>query len=279
MKEDKQGETDSGQRLWQDDKTFVRDSAFYSGAELADDPSAHLSKLDAHSRKVVAILAALLLLVVLAWFLWADSYYRAEPAALAVKTETALPVEDWRGGIALGDPASDIGFIFYPGGMVDEYAYLPLLEQIARQDVLCVDVSMPFHLALLNTDACEAIIKRYPEVKTWYIGGHSLGGTMAAKYVAGHEEEFSGLVLLAAYPSAEIDLPILSIRGDRDGVLDMAEYAAAPWGPELKELVLEGANHAGFGTYGAQKGDGEASISAEEQQTLTAEAVLALLGK
>lgn len=277
MKEEKQAETDSEQRLWKDDKAFVQESAFYRGTETAEDPSSHLSKLDAHSRKVVAVMAGLLL--VLAWFLCADSYYRAEPAALAVKTETALPVEDWRGGVALGNPLSDVGFIFYPGGMVDEYAYMPLLEQIARQDVFCIDVSMPFHLAVLNTDACKAVMERYPEVKKWYIGGHSLGGSMAAKYVAGHEEAFAGLILLAAYPTSELDLPVLSIRGDCDGVLNMAEYSAEPWGSGLKELVLKGANHAGFGSYGAQKGDGEASISAEEQQTITAGAILDLMGK
>ncbi len=34
---------------------------------------------------------------------------------------------------------------------------------------------------------------------------------------------------------------------------------------QYQESVIEGGNHAGFGSYGAQSGDGTASISAEEQ--------------
>ena len=43
----------------------------------------------------------------------------------------------------------------------------------------------------------------------------------------------------------------------------------------LSLVVIEGGNHAGFGHYGPQAGDGVASIDREEQQRQTAETVLA----
>ena len=47
-----------------------------------------------------------------------------------------------------------------------------------------------------------------------------------------------------------------------------------PEGTSLK--VIDGGNHAQFGHYGPQKGDGIATISREEQQRLTAAAILEL---
>ncbi|MEA5038863.1 MAG: alpha/beta hydrolase [Clostridiaceae bacterium] len=279
MEKDKREQPADEQHMWQDDRTYVKNKAYYDNGEVTDDPSTHLSKMDVRSRKVTGIFAAVLLLLVLAWFIWADSYYRADPSATAVVSETAQQVDDWRGGVTLGDPNAEVGFIFYPATMVDEYAYLPMLEQVAEQGVLCADAAMPFHLAALNGDACEKIMERYPEVKTWYIGGHAAGGTAAEKYAARHAEDFAGVILLAAYPPAETGLPMLSVRGSQDGVLDQDKYAAAPWSGDLTEVTINGGNHAGFGLYGAQKGDGEATTSVQEQQKQTAEAILTFIKK
>ncbi|MBO4365994.1 MAG: hypothetical protein J5804_06870, partial [Eggerthellaceae bacterium] len=41
----------------------------------------------------------------------------------------------------------------------------------------------------------------------------------------------------------------------------------------LEELIIQGGNHAGFADYGPQSGDGQASISNEEQITQTADAI------
>jgi hypothetical protein len=40
---------------------------------------------------------------------------------------------------------------------------------------------------------------------------------------------------------------------------------------DYKEVCIEGGNHAQFGSYGAQKGDGTAAIPAEEQWARTVE--------
>ena len=39
-------------------------------------------------------------------------------------------------------------------------------------------------------------------------------------------------------------------------------------------VIIEGGNHAQFGNYGKQKGDPDATISAEEQQTIAVNAIV-----
>ena len=87
----------------------------------------------------------------------------------------------------------------------------------------------------------------------------------------------AGLVLLASYPADETgSMPFLSIYGDRDGVLNRESYekSRAFWPEGAEELVIPGGNHAQFGDYGPQRGDGAASITQDEQQTQTAQAIL-----
>jgi hypothetical protein len=42
--------------------------------------------------------------------------------------------------------------------------------------------------------------------------------------------------------------------------------------------VIEGGNHAGFGNYGAQAGDGTSSIGNDAQQAVAAQAILDFIG-
>ena len=62
-----------------------------------------------------------------------------------------------------------------------------------------------------------------------------------------------------------------------DGVLNREKYEAdrANLPQDTTETVIDGGCHAGFGSYGAQKGDGTPAISAEEQQQQTADALAA----
>ena len=189
-----------------------------------------------------------------------------------------LPSDDAAAGV--DEPA---GLIFYPGGKVEYTAYAPLMEQLAEKGVLCVLVKMPANLAVLDMGAAEAHLDEFPDIENWYVGGHSLGGSMAASYAAEHADELEGLLLLAAYSTADLTgsgLDVLSIYGSEDGVLNMEKYNEyRPNLPEetTTEVIIEGGNHAGFGDYGPQDGDGEASLSGEEQREMTVEAVMEIL--
>lgn len=176
---------------------------------------------------------------------------------------------------------ADTGIIFYPGGLVEFQAYLPLMEKLAEKGAFCILVEMPFDFAFLDFQAAGRFLKLYPEIKKWYMAGHSLGGAMAASYISRHKKDFEGLILLAAYSThniAKSDLKVLSIYGSKDGVLNRAHYdkykkKLPPLGKGLTEVIIEGGNHAQFASYGAQKGDYMPDISCEKQMTITAEEI------
>lgn len=200
-----------------------------------------------------------------------EEYYPA--VTYEVQTETLQETEKY---IVYGDTKSEQGFIFYPGAKVDEKAYAPIMDELSQVGICCVLVKMPYHMAILDTDAAEPIMQEFADVEKWYIGGHSLGGAMAARFSAEHESELSGLILLAAYPTDALDtLPVLSLYGSEDGVLNREKYEdAISLASNLTEYVIEGGNHAGFGNYGAQDGDGKAAILEEEQWQETVDYIL-----
>lgn len=219
-----------------------------------------------------AVLAALFLICVI----YAGDYYHADGTAMdALVTDGAVEVnQNMKDMIVFSPKNPAAGLIFYPGGKVEYTAYAPLLHELAARGILCVLVRMPWNLAVLDIDAAEGIQEMFPEIGNWYIGGHSLGGSMAAGYVAGHAEEYEGLILLAAYSTEDISqsgLEVLSVYGSRDGVLDMEKYASNLINlPEnMEEYEIEEGCHAQFGSYGTQQGDGIPGISGEEQREIT----------
>lgn len=160
-------------------------------------------------------------------------------------------------------------FIFYPGGKVEYTAYSPLLVKLAEKGITGILVKMPFNLAVFNINAADKIFNDLPEIKNWYIGGHSLGGAMASSYASNNSESMKGLILLAAYPVNDISMPVLAVYGSNDGVLDITKLQ------NIKSLVeIEGGNHAYFGNYGEQGGDGIATITREEQQEETVAVIM-----
>ena len=228
------------------------------------------------STKRIAAAAAVILAVCLACGAYVGDCYRADEAAVEAMNASDLRVEAGNGMIAFIPEAPCAGFIFYPGGKVEYTAYAPLMRALAEKGVLCVLTEMPFNLAVLDINAAEGIPERYPDVEKWYIGGHSLGGSMAASHAAKHSDIYEGLVLLAAYSTADLTdtgLRVISIYGSEDGVLNMEKYKkyAGNLPAAHAEYVIDGGNHAGFGAYGPQEGDGNAAITAQEQIRQTAE--------
>ena len=231
-------------------------------------------------RCIVGIsLVAVLLALVTGWGVYVGDYYSAEVTAVAAMAGSEIVSVQKMDNMTVFTPDHPTaGFLFYPGGKVEYTSYAPLMLALAERDVLCVLISMPCNLAVLKPNAAEGIQEQFPEIENWYIGGHSLGGSMAASYGANHPEDLKGLVLLAAYSTADLTdsgLDVLSVYGSEDGVLNMEKYESCRGNlPETTvEIVIPGGNHALFGSYGPQDGDGEASISSAEQIQYTAEAI------
>ena len=141
-----------------------------------------------------------------------------EAAALAQQAQTE---RGWYVFEPEGEPSA--GFVFYPGGLVDPAAYVPLMQQLSDGGVLAVIVPMPLNLAVFGIARADDVIAAYPDIDTWIIGGHSLGGAMAAEYVKNNPDAVDGMAFLASYPSNSTDLTalpaaVVSIYGTEDGV-------------------------------------------------------------
>lgn len=178
------------------------------------------------------------------------------------------------------------GFIFYPGGLVPPAAYAPPAGTIAAAGYLVVIPDMPLDLAVFNADIAAAIIAAYPQIEHWAIGGHSLGGAMAASFTHQNPAQIDGLVLWAAYPAESADLSdyqgqALSIYGTADGLALPSEIDKAidllP--PTTDYVAIEGGNHTQFGWYGdgLQSGDNPAAIDRAKQQRQIVKNTVALL--
>ena len=227
-----------------------------------------------------ASVTAVILLIVSGCGIYVSDYYRADTEAMAEFTYSEnITKKELRDGVTAYLPENvEAGFIFYPGGKVEHTAYEPLMMKLAEKGIACVSVKMPFNLAVLDVNAADGIKEALPEAERWYIGGHSLGGSMAASYISGKTDAFEGLVLLGAYSTADLsdtELEVLSVYGSEDNVMNREKYEKySPNLPEdFAEYVIDGGCHAYFGVYGAQAGDGTPKLSNEEQINLTADRI------
>lgn len=229
---------------------------------------------------VLSFFCIVILLACVGFAVYVSSYYRADEdavQAMGVIDDISVTKAD-KDAIVFSPSEPKAGLIFYPGGKVEYTAYSPLMRACAEQGILCVLVKMPCNLAVLDMNAADGIAEQYPEIDNWYIGGHSLGGAMAAAYAAEHSSNLDGLLLLAAYSTKNLDasgLKILSVYGSEDRVLNLEKYEEYRTNlpADTVEAVIDGGCHAGFGNYGPQKGDGIPMITHEEQIARTAEEI------
>ena len=241
-------------------------------------------KIPRRKRRILWIVLAVFVLLAGSAGIYAGDYYHAEPEALALIEQGVPGVRVVQGGgrTVFMPESPKAGLIFYPGGKVEYSAYAPLMAELAKEGFLCVLLKMPLNLAVLDMDAAHGIPAEFSEAERWFLAGRSLGGAMAASCAAKHPEEFDGLLLLAAYSTADLSesgLKVLSLYGSEDGVLNREKYEKYRGNlpADARETVIGGGCHAGFGAYGPQRGDGAPRITRAEQIARTAEEAALLL--
>lgn len=239
-------------------------------------------------KRVLPGLLAVLLAASLGFVLWASSASQPTDAALqALKSDKLVSVSQ-EGGFITFSPAGEsprTGFIFYPGGRVDHRAYAPLLREIAGQGCFVALLDVRLNLAFFDINAADKVIADHPEVEHWAVGGHSLGGVAASSYASSHAESVDGVVLWASYPADDSlrssGMNVVSIYGTLDGLatLDKIDASRELLPEDAEYIAIPGGNHSQFGAYGFRDGDSPASITAEEQWNLVAEATANFLEK
>ena len=234
-------------------------------------------------KKILKNLVAIIIVFTLlfgACAFYVNDYYRADLGEIsAFSSSEKIEKENLSDGTIIFKPENaKAGFIFYPGGKVEYTSYIPLMEELAKKDIMCVLLKMPFNLAVLDVNAADGIKEMYPDIKNWYLGGHSLGGSMAASYISENISNFKGLVLLGSYSTADLskeNIEVLSVFGSEDKVMNKEKYDEYKINlpKDFSEETIDGGCHAYFGMYGEQEGDGTPTITNVEQIQKTAEII------
>lgn len=222
----------------------------------------------------------MVLLVVLA--ITVGIYLKPYPPALAgleaMKGGSGVTVTEHKGWIQF-EPSmvKQTDVLLYPGALVRPESYAPLALLLAQEGFRTWIVKMPLNLAVLGSNKADGIMDAAPD-RAFVIGGHSLGGVMAARYAVKHAKQLKGVFFLASYPDEggslrEAGLPVLSLFGSEDGVLNRTalEQAKAYLPMQTQYVEIPGGNHAQFGSYGPQNSDGIAWITATDQWSFTSQ--------
>ncbi|MGM9975093.1 MAG: alpha/beta hydrolase [Clostridiaceae bacterium] len=231
-------------------------------------------------KKTLTITFVIIFFAVLGFYIYTLDYYRAdEEAQKVISQEGNSKVDEERDYFVFSsENSSSTGIIFYPGGKVEASAYAPLMKDLSEKGYTVVLVKMPFNLAVFDIKAADEVMEEFSEIDNWYLAGHSLGGAMASAYGAKSEGKLQGIILLGAYPSSDLgekDLSLLVLYGSEDKVLnrDALEENKINNPKTAKYIEISGGNHAYFGSYGEQDGDGIASLTPEEQRAITVEEI------
>jgi len=240
-------------------------------------------------KRIVTALLGLIIVAGVGFYVWASTPAgELMPRAIQALESSEMVTVTYDNWLVFtpNETESTTGFIFYPGGRVLADAYAPLGQSLAEEGYLAVFVPMPLNLAVLNVDGANAVIEEYPEIDRWVIGGHSLGGAMAARYAYNNPDAVDGLVMMAAFPETQFDfterdLVVTSIYGSLDGLATVEEVEASKilLPNDAEFILIDGGNHAQFGWYGAQAGDNEATISRDDQFEQIVAGTLGLLDK
>lgn len=222
-------------------------------------------------RRIAAVIAGsvggLLVAAVLGILVWSQvGVMDAEPAPFdAVRADDRIDLTDEDGSVILSPAAGpgDVGLVFIPGAKVEAEAYAARLADLVAEDGLTIVITRPWlNLAFFDPRPLSAFTDLEPEVSTWLVGGHSLGGVRACQLAP----DAHGLVLFASYCANDLSasgLPVLSLSGSEDGLTTRDKIADARQLLPADAVLVEipGAAHSSFGDYGLQPGDGTPDIA------------------
>ena len=227
----------------------------------------------------------LLGLLVLGFLIWANvGVMQAEQGPRdAVRPDPATTVVEYPEAVMMSptDTTPTRGLVFIPGAKVTAESYLSNLSGIVEQEGITVVITKPtLNLAFFDLRPLTTFTDLAPGVGQWWVGGHSLGGVKACQFA--EDPAVEGLILFGSYCANNLsgtDLPVLSLGGSDDGLSTPAKIkdASVRLPADTTFIQIEGANHARFGDYGVQSGDGTATISGDEMRGILTTDITAFL--
>lgn len=241
--------------------------------------------INSKKRLILIVILAIVLIAVAGFAYYVSDYYHADNTALAALQPTdSYTVNNTDDSITFTPTKnkSNTGIIIYPGGKVQAESYSVIASKLASEGYTAIIVKMPFNLAFFGADKADDVIADYPEIETWVIGGHSLGGVFASDYAVDNQDKIKGVIYLAAYPSSNASnatFKALSIRGSLDNLTtsEDIEKNKNKFPANTTFITINGGNHYNYGNYGVQAGDNNSTITREQQQEQTVNAILEFL--
>jgi predicted esterase len=237
-------------------------------------------------RWLVAIVLALIIAMLfwgISWATFARPPLSEAVAALESDDLVEVGLEPWL-TFTPNRAAPSAGFIFYPGGRIDPRGYATLMKAIASEGYLVVVPEMPINMAVFNPNVADEIMENYPEISHWVIGGHSVGGTMAAQFTDTHRNAIDGLAIWASYPAgnsdlSDSDLSVVLVYGSQDPRVNESAIL------ERQHLLpddtlytrIEDGDHHQFGSYQIKSEEDHAVVERDQQHAQTIHATLNLL--
>lgn len=241
--------------------------------------------INSKKKLILLVILAIVLVSIAGFAYYVSDYYHADNRALAaLKPTNSYIVNDSENSVTFTPTKnkSSTGIIIYPGGKVQAESYSVIASKLALNGYTTIIVKMPFNLAFFDSNKADNIIAEHPEIKTWVIGGHSLGGVFASDYAVNHQDKIKGVIYLAAYPSKDASnatFKALSIRGSLDNLTtsEDIEKNKNKFPANTTFITINGGNHYNYGNYGVQAGDNNSTITREQQQNETVNDILKFL--
>jgi predicted esterase len=172
----------------------------------------------------------------------------------------------------LAKPVSPNGtvFVYYPGGRVPAQSYEFVARALAAAGITVAIPVMPLELAVISPNRASEVRAALEagglKIAKFVVGGHSLGGAMAAKYAFSNPVD--GLILMGAYSVDDLtgkSFKVLDLAAENDGLATPEKVKDGleklPSGSSVD--VIPGGVHAFFGRYGPQAGDGNPTVTRE----------------
>lgn len=241
------------------------------------------------TRRIILIVLAAIIVTIAVWGIqWATFSRPPLPEAIAALENNDLVTVTLNPWLTFSptQSAPTTALIFYPGGRIDPRGYASLMQEIASKGYLIVVPEMPLNMAPFDANIADDIQASHPEIKHWVIGGHSVGGTIAAQYASKHPETIDGLVIWASYPANNADLserslPVTLIYGSLDPRVNAESVAKRQslLPPSTHYIQIEGGDHHQFGAYEITPEEHHATISMSAQHDKIIEATLTLLSE
>lgn len=224
-------------------------------------------------KRFLVALAAVLVVAVTLGFVWTLNPSQAEQAAYDAAMANPNVITEVQGDFIVIQPKDGqpkVGLLFYPGMHVASEAYTFKLASIVEATGIGIVVGRPpLSMAFLAINQADDMRRLLPEVETWYVGGHSMGGAVACLYAKSNADALDGVILFGTYCGSDLastDLRVLIISGGNDGLFppDEIESKRSDLPASARVEIIPGMNHAQFGNYGEQFGDAPALISDDE---------------